>query len=171
MNAAPLETPELSARLDILQAPGVELPAGLQPEDWITAALAGIDCPIASLSLRWVDEVESAALNQQYRGKPGATNVLAFPAPQMPGLPTGEMDYLGDLVVCVPVLLREAAEQGKSPSAHAAHLLVHGCLHLAGYQHESADQREVMEQLEVRLLAQLGFTDPYQLQADGRNHE
>ena len=171
MNAAPVERPGLSARLDILRAPGVDLPAGLQPEDWIKAVLAVLDYPGADLSLRWVDEVESAALNQQYRGKSGATNVLAFPAPQMPGLPAGEMDYLGDLVVCVPVLLREAAEQGKLPTAHAAHLLVHGCLHLAGYQHESADQAAVMEQLEVQLLAQLGFTDPYQLQADGRNHE
>jgi probable rRNA maturation factor len=171
VNAAPFEAPELSARLDILQAPGVELPAGLQPEDWIKAALSVLDCPTASMSLRWVDEVESAALNQQYRGKSGPTNVLAFPAPQMPGLPAGETDYLGDLVVCVPVLLREAAEQGKSPNAHAAHLLVHGCLHLAGYQHECADQREVMEQLEIRLLAQLGFADPYQLRADGRNYE
>ncbi len=171
MNAAHLETPGLGARLDILQAPGLELPAGLQPEDWIKATLAALDYPIASLSLRWVDEAESAALNQQYRAKPGATNVLAFPAPQLPGLPTGEMDYLGDLVVCVPVLLREADEQVKSPSAHAAHLLVHGCLHLAGYQHDTADQAAAMEELEIRLLAQLGYTDPYQLQADGRNHE
>ena len=171
MNAASVETPELSARLDIFQAPGVDLPAGLQPEDWIKAALAVLDFSTAGMSLRWVDEAESAALNQQYRGKSGPTNVLAFPAPQMPGLPAGEMDYLGDLVVCVPVLLCEAAEQGKSPKAHAAHLLVHGCLHLAGYQHECAEQAAVMEQLEIQLLAQLGFTDPYQLRADGRNYD
>lgn len=109
------------------------------------------------LSIRIVDEAESAALNSQYRHKQGATNILSFPVPE--GLPDA---LLGDLAICAPVVAREAAEQHKSCEAHWAHLTVHGVLHLKGYDHEEPRAAEAMETLERRILAGLGYQDPYQ---------
>ena len=111
------------------------------------------------LSLRLVDEAESADLNQRYRGKAGPTNVLSFPFEPPPGIKGPR--YLGDLVICVPVVAREAAEQGKAPEAHWAHLVVHGVLHLLGYDHLDEAEAQAMEALETRLLANLGFPPPY----------
>ncbi|RFF27759.1 MULTISPECIES: rRNA maturation RNase YbeY [unclassified Wenzhouxiangella] len=119
-------------------------------------ALADLDEPV--LNLRIVDEAEGRELNRRWRGRDRATNVLSFPAE----LPEGVgINLLGDIVLCAPVLEREAAEQGKSARAHFAHLLIHGILHLRGFDHMSAEQAEVMESREIRLLADLGVGDPY----------
>jgi probable rRNA maturation factor len=112
----------------------------------------------AEVSVYIVDEAESQELNSQYRGKDKPTNVLSFPAdiPEEVGVP-----LLGDLVVCAPVVEREAQEQGKTLNAHWAHMLVHGTLHLLGYDHLEDDEAEVMEALETRLVTQLHFPAPY----------
>ena len=132
-----------------------------QPDDdslirW--AALALRDDPGKELTIRLVDAAESQTLNSQYRHKDSATNVLSFPADLPPEL---NIPLLGDLVICVPVVNREAAEQGKLPEAHWAHMVIHGCLHLLGHDHIDDDDAEVMEQLERQLLAELGIADPY----------
>ena len=112
----------------------------------------------AELALRVVDEAESEYLNQTYRGKPGPTNVLSFAAELSPDVP---VPLLGDLVICAPVVMREAREQHKLAQAHWAHMTVHGCLHLLGYDHQSAREANVMEALEIEILEQLGFANPY----------
>jgi probable rRNA maturation factor len=101
---------------------------------------------------------ESRALNERWRGRPKPTNVLSFPA-----APSLRGRQLGDLVVCAPVVAREAREQGKSLAAHWAHMVVHGTLHLQGYDHEQARDATVMEARERVLLAKLGFPDPYSI--------
>ncbi len=110
--------------------------------------------------IRIVDEVESAELNEQYRNKQGATNVLSFPFEAPPGVPAEELP-LGDLVICTTVVAREAAEQGKMITAHWAHMVVHGVLHLLGLDHIDPQEAEAMEAREVEVLATLGFADPY----------
>lgn len=110
------------------------------------------------ITLRIVDADEGLTLNQSWRGKAYATNVLSFPM--------GEKDYLGDIVICAEVVAREAAEQGKSSRAHWAHMVVHGVLHLMGHDHIVDAEAEKMEALERRLLAQMGFSDPYAPIAD-----
>jgi probable rRNA maturation factor len=113
------------------------------------------------LTLRIVDETESAALNLRYRGKRGATNVLSF-SPELPRLDFGaEPKPLGDLVICAAVVQREARQQGKAPAAHWAHMVIHGVLHLKGYDHELPAEAARMESRERKLLAALGFPDPY----------
>ncbi len=125
---------------------------------WAEAALVAANyAKDAELTIRIVNEVESAALNESYRHKQGPTNVLSFPA-EVP--PEVESVLLGDIVICAPVLLREAIAQGKPPVAHWAHLVAHGVLHLLGYDHDEA-QAEAMESLEIRILAGLGYADPY----------
>lgn len=112
------------------------------------------------LVVRVVDEAESAALNERFRGKAGPTNVLAFPPGDMP-VPASEPGSLGDIVICAPIVAREAHEQQKSPEAHWAHLIVHGCLHLCGYDHVTGEAARLMERRERELLAVLGIADPY----------
>ncbi len=110
------------------------------------------------LTIRLVDEAESQTLNRDYRGKDAPTNVLSFPVE----LPAGvDLPLLGDLVICAPVVEREAADQGKSSAAHWAHLSIHGVLHLLGFDHKTVQEATVMEAEERRLLAQLGYSDPY----------
>lgn len=113
----------------------------------------------AEISIRLVDEEESAELNRTYRGKDQPTNVLSFPFEVPEGVPN---DLLGDLVICVPVVEREALEQGKTSAAHWAHMVVHGLLHLQGYNHIEDDEAEVMEAKETAILGRLGFPNPYQ---------
>lgn len=136
--------------------------AGPAPDDaafarWVGAALAGRR-EQAIVSLRIVDAEEGRALNARWRGRDGPTNVLSFPAelPEELGLP-----LLGDLVLCAPVVLREAAEQGKTEQAHWAHLVVHGVLHLLGMDHQDDAEAEAMEAVERAVLAALGIADPY----------
>jgi probable rRNA maturation factor len=105
-----------------------------------------------------VDEAESATLNAQYRGKQGPTNVLSFGFDSPPGV---DVPLLGDLVICAPVVVREALEQGKPGQAHWAHMTIHGVLHLLGYDHQTPEQAQIMEALEIAALADLGYADPY----------
>ena len=113
------------------------------------------------LTLRIVGEEESAALNSRYRGKRGPTNVLSFGV-ERPSVGAGdELLPLGDLVICAAVVQREAREQGKPTAAHWAHMVVHGVLHLFGYDHETSAEAARMEARERELLAALGFPDPY----------
>ncbi|PKM31830.1 MAG: rRNA maturation RNase YbeY [Gammaproteobacteria bacterium HGW-Gammaproteobacteria-11] len=122
------------------------------------AGLALQDKPGHELTIRIVDEDESRSLNHDYRGKDYPTNVLSFPADLPPEL---EIPLLGDLVICAPVVAREAIEQHKAPLAHWAHMVIHGCLHLTGHDHIEDHEAEQMENLERQLLAQLGIADPY----------
>jgi len=112
-----------------------------------------------SLSIRLVDEAESQQLNANYRNKDYPTNVLSFPCDLPPDV---DLNLLGDLVICVQVVEREAIEQQKSIQAHWAHMVVHGCLHLLGYDHINEAEAEDMESLETAILTELGFPAPYE---------
>ena len=137
--------------------PRAGIPAATSFRRWVAAALDG-RIRRADLAIRLVDNKEGRALNRHYRGKDYATNVLSFPAE----LPEGvKLPLLGDLVICVPVVAREAREQGKQLNDHYAHLTVHGALHLLGWDHEDEREAECMEQLEREILATLGISDPY----------
>ncbi|MEO6226942.1 MAG: rRNA maturation RNase YbeY [Thermomonas sp.] len=139
------------------------LPAAMSFRKWVAAALDG-RIREADLAVRLVDNKEGRALNRHYRGKDYATNVLSFPADIADGvkMPKGvKMPLLGDLVLCAPVIAREAKEQKKPLAAHYAHLTVHGTLHLLGWDHEDSREAECMEQLEREILAGLGLPDPY----------
>jgi len=128
-----------------------DLPASSTLRRWLGRALERD----AEVTLRFVNGAESRALNAAYRGRDYATNVLTFRY-------DARADALsGDIVVCVPVVRREARAQRKPFRAHCAHLVIHGALHLAGYDHESAKDAKVMEALEAGLLASLGYDDPY----------
>jgi probable rRNA maturation factor len=124
---------------------------------WVSAAMRDESATL-ELSVQIVDEQESAALNQQYRGKSGPTNVLSFPFDAVTPEP---LPILGDLVICAPVVNREAIEQNKPAEAHWAHMCVHGVLHLLGYDHVGDHDAEVMESLETSILQDLGFACPY----------
>jgi len=126
---------------------------------WVEAALRGAKRRKATeLSIRIVDTKEGRMLNRDYRGKDYATNVLSFPVELPPGV---KLPLIGDLVICAPVVAREAKEQGKPARNHWAHMTVHGVLHLLGYDHIDDDEAEAMEALETRILAGLGIDDPY----------
>ena len=129
---------------------------------WVHAALAEEAHVEGAITIRIVDPVESAALNERFRGKAYPTNVLGFPAAHN-FLPDDAEPYaeLGDVVICADVALQEAAEQGKSAEAHFAHLAVHGTLHLLGHDHQQDAEAQQMETLERSIMAGLGFADPY----------
>jgi len=113
---------------------------------------------VLELTIRVVDETESAQLNFQYRGKNKPTNVLSF----RPNLPKGiQLPILGDLVICAPVVSQEATRQQKDRQAHWAHLIIHGLLHLIGHDHIEPNEAEVMEGLEIKIMQELGFNNPY----------
>jgi probable rRNA maturation factor len=131
------------------------LPSAQQFSLWAKAAMQREN---AEITIRVVDEAESAALNGQYRGKAGPTNVLSFPFQAPPGMKT---EILGDLLICAPVVVREAKEQGKSPQAHWAHMVVHGVLHLQGYDHIDEQEAVIMETEEIAIMNGLGFPNPY----------
>ena len=116
--------------------------------------------PPASLTVRVVGASEGRLLNRRWRGKDKTTNVLSFPAGDLPQAPDEALP-LGDIVICAPVIRREALEQVKSVTAHWAHMVIHGTLHLLGHDHEDARDAAVMEQKERQLMAGLGFADPY----------
>ena len=147
-------------RLDVsvsYAAPRTGVPAATSFRKWVAAALRG-RIREADLAIRIVGAKEGRALNRHYRGKDYATNVLSFPAE----LPEGvKLPLLGDLVICAPVVAREAKEQHKPAVAHYAHLTVHGVLHLLGWDHDDDKEAEAMEQLERDILAELGLPDPY----------
>lgn len=129
---------------------------------WVGAALSGYK-DIAELSVRVVNEDESAELNQRYRNKQGPTNVLSFPADLPEFIQESlQLPLLGDLVICAPVVEREARQQNKTLEAHWAHMLIHGSLHLIGYDHINDEDAEKMEQLETKILTGLNFPPPYE---------
>ncbi|UTW06581.1 rRNA maturation RNase YbeY [Pseudomonas benzenivorans] len=134
------------------------LPSEAQFRRWCELALRQRSAD-SELTIRLVDEAEGRELNHSYRHKDYATNVLSFPA----DVPDEMLDIplLGDLVICAPVVEREAGEQDKTLEAHWAHLVIHGCLHLLGYDHIDEAEAEEMEALERTLLAELGHPDPY----------
>jgi probable rRNA maturation factor len=146
-------------------APSVYSPlpvACLEAAAGVLAAAAADDAhTTVELCVRLVDESESARLNGLYRSQSYATNVLSFPAGAV--LPGWRM--LGDLVICMPVVAREAASQGKSLEAHLLHMIVHGTLHLLGFDHIGDDEATIMEALETRVMASLGHDDPYRERA------
>jgi probable rRNA maturation factor len=155
----------MTLRIDV-QVGGTRtgLPAVAKLRHWARSALAGRRRD-AELAIRIVDAAESQALNRRYRGKDTPTNVLAFPAELPPEL---ELPLLGDLVICREVVEAEAAEQAKPLDAHWAHMVIHGTLHLVGYDHETADEAATMEALEAEILAELGWPNPYQ-ERDGND--
>lgn len=134
-----------------------ELPADADFAAWLQAAFAACGRG-GGLTLRIVDAEEGRQLNRDYRGRDRPTNVLAFPLTPPPPLTA---DYLGDLALCAPVVVQEAATQAKLAQAHWAHLTVHGALHLLGYDHQEPEEAARMEQMERRVLATCGFDDPY----------
>jgi len=136
---------------------GQRLPGAARIAEWARAALAGSGPGTAEVTVRLVDEAESAALNRRYRGKRNATNVLSFAY----DLPRGAAGLAGDLVICAPVVARESGEQGKPVRAHWAHMVVHGIMHLRGYDHVYEKDAQVMEALEIRVLKRLGIPNPY----------
>lgn len=134
------------------------IPSDEDFRSWVAAALPP-DRLASEITIRVVGRDESQALNAQYRQQDKPTNVLSFPTDLPPEL---QIPLLGDLVVCAGVVEHEAHEQGKSLAAHWAHMVVHGTLHLLGYDHESDEEAEEMEALETRILGQLGFPAPYE---------
>ncbi len=140
--------------------PSASIPETGRIRHWITVALGG-ERRTGEITVRVVGESESATLNERFRHGAGATNVLAFPYGDTQVAELDEPPPLGDLVICAPVVEREAESQGKSLDAHWAHISIHGTLHLLGYDHESAADAQVMEDRERELLAGLGFADPY----------
>jgi len=138
-----------------------QLPDASLIEKWIGSTLEQVEDftrDDAELSIYIVDDAEGQALNLQYREKDYTTNVLSFPADLPEEL---DLPLLGDLIVCAPVVEREAVEQGKTLQAHWAHMLVHGTLHLLGYDHIEDDEAETMEALETQIVTRLGFPAPY----------
>lgn len=154
----------MTTHVDIEVASGSStIPVTDQIEQWISTALAavsGLQMDDTEVSVYIVDEAESQELNLRYRHQDKPTNVLSFPAeiPEELNLP-----LLGDLVVCAPVVEREAIEQQKTLEAHWAHMVVHGTLHLLGYDHINDPDAEEMENLETRILTGMGFPAPYEL--------
>lgn len=140
-----------------LEAPG--LPASAQLRRWAEAALDGAEREgDLELVIRIVNEAESASLNETYRHKQGPTNVLSFSFEGPAGVDT---NLLGDIVICAPVVNSEAVIQNKAVPAHWAHMVIHGVLHLLGYDHQEEHQAEQMELLEIRILHDLGYPNPY----------
>lgn len=143
----------------------VNVPRGADFAAWVRAAGAS---GRGVVTVRLAGWAESRRLNENFRGSPVATNVLAFAAP---GQPAGSVAALGDLVICLPLVYREAREQRKKPLQHLAHLVVHGTLHLLGHDHHRAAQARKMEAAEVKILRRLGFPDPYRRTSTSRGPE
>lgn len=148
----------MNANITIENCTGDEAPEPDSIQRWVEAALTN-HRENTELGIRIVDAAESAVLNERYRGKQGPTNVLSFAADLPDFIP---LPLLGDLVICAPLVLQEALAQGKHPNAHWAHLVVHGTLHLLGYDHTTEQEAKIMEALEADILAHLDFPPPYE---------
>lgn len=155
----PLAKP-MAIELDLQLATAyTQLPAVNEFQQWLDAAILPFQAE-AEVTIRIVDHAESQQLNNQYRGKNKPTNVLSFPFQNPPGM---TLPLLGDLVICAPVVVQEADEQHKSLSAHWAHMVIHGSLHLLGFDHINDADAALMEAEEITIMQQLGFTNPYLL--------
>jgi probable rRNA maturation factor len=149
----------MRVRLDIENAAkSARTPPQSELARWARAALKGMRRARIAVSLRLVDEFESAELNKRYRRKKGPTNVLSFRFENPPG---ARSDLLGDVVICAPVVNREATDPVRSGRAHWAHVVVHGIMHLRGFDHENHKDAAVMEGKEAKILKRLGFRNPY----------
>jgi probable rRNA maturation factor len=144
------------------------LPSKQRLHQWASLALSERKQGEVELTIRIVDESEGLSLNSEFRGKDYPTNVLSFPFEAPPGIP---LPLLGDLVICARVVQQEALEQHKTTESHWAHMVIHGCLHLLGYDHINDQDAEQMESLEQDLMARLGFPDPYQFPLPIKNHD
>jgi probable rRNA maturation factor len=155
-------------QVDVQVAANVSnVPTDSDIRNWLEQVIAQVGNDTSrsiEISVKIVDEVEGRALNRQFRQKDNATNVLSFPLldADLPELPAELPLAMGDIVICASVVAREASEQGKNSSDHWAHMLVHGALHLFGYDHETESQAQEMEMLEARILAVGGVENPYE---------
>lgn len=149
---------ELELELDLqIATDNNTLPTQDDFELWVRTALRDTMTE-AELTIRIVDDIESQSLNSTYRGKDKPTNVLSFPFEAPPEI---DIPLLGDLIICASVVEQEAIQQNKPSQAHWAHMVVHGCLHLLGYDHINDAEAEEMESLETQLIENLGFNNPY----------
>ena len=151
----------MKLHVDIQTASAEVVPPEKDIRRWIAAALHGRSTQEqVEVSVRLVDSDEMARLNETYRGKTGATNVLSFPA----GLPAElAIPLIGDIVICAPVVRAEAVQQGKTERAHWAHMTIHGTLHLLGYDHLKEEEATIMEALESAILSELNYACPYEV--------
>ena len=149
---------ELDLQLAVEDEQG--LPTEQDIQQWVDKTIPQFQ-ENAELTIRIVDTEESHQLNHEYRGKDKPTNVLSFPFEAPPGI---ELDLLGDLIICRQVVEKEAEEQNKPLLAHWAHMVVHGSLHLLGYDHIEDDEAEEMESLETEIMQAMGYEDPYILE-------
>ena len=159
-----MSIPRSHVSVDVDVACDGDFPAPEFVEVWVGRAVNAArddDC-LSEVSVRIVEKDEIRALNRDYRQRDYVTNVLSFPAGTIEGLPAEEAQALGDVVVCAAVVAAEAADQGKSVEDHWAHMLVHGTLHLIGFNHETDAEAEVMEALEIGILGANGIANPYQ---------
>ncbi|MDX2458127.1 MAG: rRNA maturation RNase YbeY [Gammaproteobacteria bacterium] len=149
----------IDTRIDVQYAVSADgIPGAESIRQWVEQALPAENAA-AELTVRIVDEAEITALNRQYRGKDGPTNVLSFPYEGITGMTS---NLLGDIVVCAPVVAGESVAQDKPLEAHWAHMVIHGVLHLLGYDHHKEGDASRMEVTEITLLAGLGYTNPYE---------
>ncbi|MCG7602007.1 rRNA maturation RNase YbeY [Halomonas sp. McH1-25] len=160
MSAAP--PPVVDRQVAVSAEEQALLPGEQELVAWVAAVLARHDvAPDSEVTIRLVDSEESQALNRDYRGKDKPTNVLSFPFEAPPGME--DVALLGDLVICHAVVAGEAQEQGKPLPHHYAHMVVHGTLHLLGYDHIEDAEADEMEALEREILSDFGIADPYAL--------
>lgn len=163
-NAA--QEPDLALEFQLATALG-DTPSEGQFQHWVMATLKALSYQppeqlTPELTVRLVDPAESEQLNHDYRQQQKPTNVLSFPFESIPGVP---LALLGDIIICAPVVRQEAQDQGKQEMAHWAHLTIHGLLHLLGYDHIEDQEAAAMEALEIEILKQLGYPNPYQAEA------
>lgn len=151
----------MKIKVDIQRATNTpDIPENRQLRKWARTALSDYDKD-AELTIRIVDEEEGTELNRKWRKAKGPANVLSFSYEDNNRIAGG---LLGDIIICAPVIRREALEQKKSLASHWAHMVIHGTLHLLGYDHIKTEDAREMERLEIRLLESLGYTDPYYYQ-------
>ena len=151
----------MKIKVDIQRATNTpDIPENRQLRKWARTALSDYDKD-AELTIRIVDEKEGTELNRKWRKAKGPANVLSFSYEDNNRIAGG---LLGDIIICAPVIRREALEQKKSLASHWAHMVIHGALHLLGYDHIKTKDAREMERLEIRLLESLGYTDPYYYQ-------